>query len=478
MAELVEKRAFLTGHTCRTGGWHVHHAAEEALGPGLKWRFYFGADVGRRARHWLGGGRYVRRTPLDAALRETEEAVREGGDLLFEASFVWGGLTARADALRRAPDGWTVIEIKSGLSPKEDYIDDLAYTVCVARGAGLPVTGAALVLINREYRIGGDAPMFVEVDQTAEALDRATALRENAQEVARTISAEQRPDPMLIFFCKSCGLFETECLGRDIPDPLFVLPRLSEKKFAELRDYERVSRIPSGANLTAPQQRVAEVIRSGREYVDLAALRVLDEIVWPVHYLDFETINPYLPWFEGRPPYDAVPFQYALCVRREPGAPPEHHEYLAGSTGDWRRELTEQLLADLGTQGSIVAYSSAEKTHLNVLAGLFPDLQEPLRAAAARIFDLERVFKDGYVHPGFAGRTSIKKVLPVLVKDVSYDRLAIGGGDDALGTFAFMRVGEYPPETHEAHRAHLLEYCALDARAMLELHDVLLRIRN
>ena len=65
-----------------------------------------------------------------------------------------------------------------------------------------------------------------------------------------------------------------------------------------------------------------------------------------------------------------------------------------------------------------------------------------------------------------------------MVEGLGYDGLEVSNGDDALGTFGLMRVGEYAPATHEAHRAHLLDYCALDARAMLELHDALLRVRR
>src|SRR5712671_1280952 len=101
MGGLVNKRAFLAGRTCLTQGWYVHHLAEEPPGPGLQWRFYAGGDVARRGRGWLGEGRYLPRTPLDSALKTTGEAVKGGGpDMLFEASFSWGGLIARADALR------------------------------------------------------------------------------------------------------------------------------------------------------------------------------------------------------------------------------------------------------------------------------------------------------------------------------------------------------------------------------------------
>jgi hypothetical protein len=484
MSQQVDKRAFLAGRICLTQGWYVHHAPHEAPGPGLQWRFYTGADVGRRARVWLGEGKYLQRTPLEAALRATDEAVKQAEpNLLFEASFSWGGLVARADALRRSDGGWTIIEVKSGKSPedgrvKEEYLDDIAYTVCVATGAGLPVVRATLVLLNRDYRLGGDAEMFAELDVTGEALARAAAFNKDAQAIATAVSADQRPEPSLKFACKACEFFETDCIGKGVPDPLFVLPRLSEKKFAELRTYERVTRIPATAKLTDTQQRIAEVIRSGQPRTEAAGLTVLDDVVWPAHYLDFEAVMPHLPWFEARPPYDAVPFQYSLHIRRGPGAETEHRYYLATADGDWRRELTERMLADLGEKGSIVVYSSYEKTRLTALATLFPDLREALERVVARLFDLEKVFRNGYTHPGFAGRTSIKKVLPVMVPELRYDGLEVNNGDDAAGVFALMRVGEFPAETHAGHRERLLVYCKLDTTAMVRLHEAVVQIRD
>ena len=482
MSELVDKQAFLAGRVCLTLGWYVYNARRESPGPGLSWRFYGGADVARRARAWLGEGRYLPRAPVDDALEATAEAItHEQIDLLFEASFSWNGLVARADALRRSAKGWTLIEIKSGKSREDgqandEHLDDIAYTVCVALGAGLPISDAALVLINREYTLDGAAEMFAELDVTAEALRRAKAIAEDTKRIAAAVSAAARPEPTLKFACKDCDYFATECIGKDVLDPLFILPRLSEKRFGELRGYERLSRVPSNVKLTDTQQRIAEVALSGRVYIDETKLRILDEVVWPVRYLDFEGVMPYLPWFDGRPPYDAVPFQYSLHIQAMAGATLEHREYLAPSDGDWRRVMTEQLLTDLGETGSIVVYSSYEKTRLNGLAALFPDLRPALERVTSRLFDLERVFRDGYCHPGFGGRTSIKKVLPVMVPELSYDALDVSNGDDAAGVFALMRVGEYPTETHEGHRKRLLEYCKLDTTAMVRLHEAILRI--
>ncbi|MGH9896304.1 MAG: DUF2779 domain-containing protein, partial [bacterium] len=85
--------------------------------------------------------------------------------------------------------------------------------------------------------------------------------------------------------------------------------------------------------------------------------------------------------------------------------------------------------------------------------------------------------KDGYWHPEFRGRTSIKYVLPAMVKDLAYDGLAIRGGDDAAGAFALMYVNQTPTEQHETARAALLAYCKLDTLAMVRVHEELLTIR-
>jgi hypothetical protein len=88
-----------------------------------------------------------------------------------------------------------------------------------------------------------------------------------------------------------------------------------------------------------------------------------------------------------------------------------------------RRAFVEHLLANLGDSGSIIVYSSYEKAKLNGLAAFFPDLAPCCEAVVARLIDLEKVLNEGYWHPGFAGRTSIEKVLLVLVPELSNAQL-------------------------------------------------------
>jgi len=484
MTALVAKKAFLAGLLCRTQGWFVQHAPPEIPGPGLQWRFWVGGDVHERARQWLGAGTMLRRTPLEAAISETHEAVETFADkLLFETTFTWNGLVARADAIRSMGSEWDLIEIKSGKSPDEgeklkaDYVDDLAYTRMVAGGAGLKVSRCLLVLINRDYRLNGTAEMFAYLDISEQVNVRVAEMLEVAEDVALKVGGDARPEPAMILECKDCAYFDTECVGVGIPDPLFIIPRISAKKFDALKVYERISRLPPDADLTAIQRGVVDVIQSGQPRVDHDGLMILDQVRWPVRYLDFEAVTPHLPWFEGAVPYETVPFQYSLHLIEALGAEVRHIEYLAPIEGDWRRDMTEAMLRDLGDTGSIVVYSGYEKGRLRALGDTFPDLKSNLDAVIERLFDLEQVFKKGYQHPDFGGRTSIKKVLPVMVPELSYKRLAVNNGDDALGVFGLMRVKEMDEALVPAKREQLLRYCELDTMAMVRLHQTTLALR-
>lgn len=484
MTNRVDKRQFLAGVTCRTQGWYLHHAPDQAPGPGLQWRFWVGAHVFDRARAWLGDGVMLRRTPLEAAIDDTQQYVADASQqLLFETTFVWNGLVARADAIRRHGIEWDLIEIKSGKFKDDenvdaDHVDDLAYTRIVAAGAGLKAARCLLVLINGEYRLNGTTAPFVAQDITERVNARAAEFATVAADVYAKVAADERPAPELIFACRKCDYFEKDCVGRGIPDPLFLIPRITEKKFEALKPYGRISRLPADADLTDTQRTVVEVMRSGTPRVNHEGLGVLDQIQWPVRYLDFETIAPPFPWFEKTAPYQMVPFQYSLHRQDAPGGPVTHSEYLAPADGDWRPYMTEVMLHDLGTAGSIVVYSSFEKQRLNELAALFPALANQLKAVIARLFDLEPVFKHGYQHPEFLGSTSIKKVLPVMVPTLSYKTLPVNNGDDALGVFGLMRVKVMDEEVVPTKREQLLRYCELDTLAMVRLHEAAVKLRG
>jgi len=151
----------------------------------------------------------------------------------------------------------------------------------------------------------------------------------------------------------------------------------------------------------------------------------------------------------------------------------QHLDYLADPRRDCRRELAERLLDDLAERGSIVAYSTFEKTTIDGLAKLdaCKDLAARLENLKARIFDLHDVIRLELCDPLFHGRTSIKVVLPALVPEMSYDGLAIADGGTALATFTLMARDDLTGKPAEEAKANLREYCKRDTLAMVKLHE-------
>jgi hypothetical protein len=461
----VNKSTFLNGRSCATRGWLTRHRPIPPT-TGDRARMEEGLQVGRRAREQFPNGALVDEKNVDAAAARTRELMADPRvSSLFEATFLVESYVARADILVRDARGWKLIEVKSGLTPNDDYLEDVAYTLMVAQRADVAITGAALWLLSRDYRLGdGDQDLFVECDVTQEVVPIAAL-------------PETPPEPQLIFPCRQCAYFGGACFSTDKDGHIFELPRLSKSLFTTLyrQKITKIVEIPKSVTLSSAQQRVRQATITQRPIVSKRELvRLLKGVQWPAYYLDFETVKSAIPLFPGVAPHEQVVTQYSLHRCNSPGDVQEHSEYLADPTCDCRRQLAEQLLADLSDCGSIIVYSSFEKTTLANLGRRFPDLSVPLERCIERLFDLEVAFKNYYYHPAFRGRTSIKVTLPALV-DLTYDRLKIAGGDAAVAEYARMVRGDVTEAEAATIRQALLDYCKQDTLAMVLLHERLLQ---
>ncbi len=182
-----------------------------------------------------------------------------------------------------------------------------------------------------------------------------------------------------------------------------------------------------------------------------------------------------IPLYHDLAPYAQLPTQYSIHKCSEPGHVTAHSEYLADPSRDCRLELAERLIFDLKGAGSIIVYTSFEKTIINGLARLYPDLAADLNLLNGRLVDLEAIIRKNFSHPGFHGRTSIKRTLPVLVPEMTYENMDIGDGFTAMSVFALMALGKYEDNEVETLKKHLLEYCKLDTLAMVKLHERLVK---
>jgi hypothetical protein len=231
--------------------------------------------------------------------------------------------------------------------------------------------------------------------------------------------------------------------------------------------------IPATFPLSQIQDRIRTSVANQQEYISKDLKTELSALESPIHFLDFETIGLAIPRYAGTRPYQTVPFQWSDHILSEDGKL-DHCEYLCNQDKDPREEFTQTLLDALGTEGSIVIYTSYETGVLNSIIEHFPKYTEELWAIIDRFKDLHAIIRTHYYHPKFYGSFSLKNVLPALVPEMSYAKLSIQDGMQA--SLEYLRMID--PATHEKEktriRTDLLTYCGQDTLAMVKIRDKLL----
>jgi predicted RecB family nuclease len=476
----ISKVIFLNAGVCPTLAWFQRHGvAAPRLSEGERFLLEQGREIGLKARRLFPDGVLVDEDDVSIAAETTRRLVADPAvTTIFEPAFRVEDCVGRADIITRVERGWQVIEVKSGTSASAQYVRDLAYTTMVVGANGLPAVSSVLALVSREYRLGMDDARFFRFEDCTDAIRASSAAMEKARPAVQSVTAGRRPLAKLKRACRECPYFDSHCLGIGRQHDVLDLPRLTKTGFAKLEDAKiaSIAAIPPGFGLTPAQERVRASVVSGQPWVSRGLRRDLEEIAWPAFYLDFETVNAAVPLYPDVAPYTQIPFQYSLDIRDAPGGPVEHRDFLADPRRDCRRDLIDRLLADAGADGSIVVYSSFEKTVLNGLADLFPDLRADVQALVIRLVDLKAIFEKHYYHPSFRGSYSIKVVLPVLVPGLSYDDLVIADGSTASAAFARMAHAVADVDEERRLRSDLLAYCGRDTIAMARLHDALLAL--
>ncbi len=481
---MLNKAIYLESIICFTKGWYlVHGYHDEKLTPGEQLRIEEGKHIGELARTLYPSG-ILFSEHGDEAVKKSNQFIheQEAAAVLFEAAFSSGKYSTRADILIRENNSWHLIEVKSvtnfaDKSKREQdfFIDDMAYTLMVI-GTAIPVEKVSIMSLSKDYRLGMSLQkFFVLTDVTELVQSRMEQFNRIKNDVVARITPDELPNPNWIYACKDCEFFKTECLGKDIKNPVFNLPRINEKKCNELFETNcfEISSIPLDFKLTHAQERVRKAAVTDEVYISAHFKNEIHKIEWPAYYLDFETIKTAYPLYSDVAPHEQVLTQYSLHKLNSFEVDPAHVDFLADPKRDCRRELAEHLIEHIGDKGSIIVYSSFEKTMLNGLKARFPDLDEKVTNIINRLIDLKQVIQNHYYHCGFRGSYSIKKVLPILVPEMSYEGLDIKNGDEAIVAFVRMARDNFAEKEIEKIRRQLLEYCCQDTMAMLVIHKKL-----
>ncbi len=467
----LSKSRFTAGLQChRQLWWRVHErdAPELRPDPALQARFDEGSEVGEAARRYVPGGTLIDLPYDDFAgkLAATRRALESETPAIYEASVSAGNVFVAVDILAREPGGWRVIEVKSSTSVKDQHVPDAAIQVYTLRRAGIPVTGADVMVLNRACVHPRLDDLFVREDVTA----RVEALLPEVPElVAGQLEALRGPLPT-VPVGEHCRIpYECPFLARcwpPLPDHhvstlYFLKGRAAE---FEAHGWSTIRDLPLHVPLNAAADRQRRAVRENRTIVEDGLARALERFQGPLAFLDFETVMPAIPRWNGCRPYDPVPAQFS-CHRENGSGALEHFDWVAEGPGDPRPELAPRVIEACRGARTVVAYNmSFEKGCLERMAETLPRHAEDLLDIVGRLADPLPVVRDHVYHPEFRGSFSLKSVLPALVPELSYEGLEIAGGTDASLVLADLLLGQEraPADEREHDREALRRYCERD----------------
>jgi hypothetical protein len=483
MPPLLSKSKYLAGLQCRRYLWKQVH--EPQLIPEVdaitQYTFDQGHLVGEYAKKLFPDGIDILHDDFMANIAATRRLFAERKPL-FEAGILSGRVYCRLDILDPADeDEWDIIEIKSGTSVKDVYIDDVSFQKFCCEKAGLKISTCQLGFINNQYVKNGEIDpreLFVLEDISDQVEEASAGMEDRIHQLMEVILSKTRPEAAIGQHCLApyeCPL-RTECWWFLPENSVFDL---RGGKTTQLSLYEQgilsIRDIPDNIPLSRQQQIQKECVMTGNVHVEKEEIRrFLSNLKYPLYYLDFETFGLAIPIYDGTRPYQNIPFQFSLHVVENHVPEPVHHSFLAEGKEDPRPQILHELQRLLGSQGSIIAYNAGfEEGVLRELIEAFPEYADWLESILPRMVDLLHPFTNfHYYNASQKDTASLKKVLPAITGK-GYEEMGIGNGMDASIAYGRIMAGNATKDEVARVRADLLKYCKLDTEGMIWIVDKL-----
>lgn len=429
--------------------------------------------------------------------QRTAEALEKGAKTVLQGRFEEDGLTCIVDVLDRIQGNtFDLIEIKSSTKAKPEHEYDLAFQVLVLEKAGLAIRSISVIHANKEYiRDGEIDPERIagktDVTDKVRALASTTLLQ---LDMARnTLTSGSIPDispryvnqlniPRVGSQWMQEWLDIYKSLKPDLHDySIHYLSYPSPEQIGELEDkgIELIGDIPEGLALRDKQRVQIQTTRDDKRIIDKDKIKTfLDTFMYPLYFFDYETFSSVIPQFDGCKPYADYPFQYSLHVLESPDARVKHLEYLHSDNSNPMPSLIKKLKEDIGDSGTILTWNkSYEKGCNDRMSKFYPEHKEFLASINARIEDLMIPFsKIWFFDKDFMGSASVKKVMPVLAPELSYEDLSVSDGLLARRLWTQTVLGGENKLKRTEIMYDLSKYCTLDTFAMVRILEELIDI--
>ena len=447
--------------------------------------FSQGTKVGELAQDLFPGGKDA--SPkvywdFSDAIEKTSKWIEQGVEAIYEAAFQFEGVLAALDIFVQKKGKIYAYEVKSSTEVKEVYLQDAALQYYVMEQSGHKPDDIFIVYVNREYKREQELDLkqlFSIQSVLSEVLALQPKIPKLLKKAKATLKEKEIPEVKIGKHCNKP--YDCDFMGhcwKHIPDnSVFDLRYARDKKWTLYnKGILSMKDIPKETKLSKFQTVQVRGLQENYTQIDHAKInKFLKSWKYPLYFLDFETFNFAVPRYTYSRPYQQIPFQYSLHILEDPEADLDHSEFLADpSAPDPRIDFAQSLIAQINQKGSIIVYNKHfEEGRLREIQEDLPEFQAALEPIKKRMIDLMKPFqKLWYYEPKFNGSYSIKRVLPTLVPELSYDDLDVSQGDQASRAFAAMVEGEASFQWEEM-RKNLLAYCKMDTMAMVEIWKAL-----
>lgn len=416
------------------------------------------------------------------AAENTRKAIANGATVLLQPTFMTTELSCRCDILTKNTDGsWDIYEVKSSTDVKEEHITDVAFQRICIEEAGVRISRTFLVHVNNKYVRHGEIDpeqLFTKVDITREVENVMPMAKKEIPRALAVLDWDKVPGMLHIASCsdpaecKFLACYFSELKDEHVYSIATSLPKQKLVAFLE-RGLLKPEQVPADVLAELGEIKFADATAEPTLSIDKQTIQTeLNDLQYPLYFLDYETFFPAIPLFDGYRPYQHAVFQYSVHVIREQGVEPEHYEFLAEDMADPAPTLAASLRKHIGNSGSVIVWNARFEVSRNVEIGEhLPAFADFMASVNDRIYDLMMIVKKGYyVDSRFGGSASIKKVLPVMCPELSYNDLAIHEGGTASASWATLTNPNIDPETKSKLKTDMLAYCGLDTFAMVAIY--------
>tara|TARA_B100000963_G_scaffold99263_1_gene85796 strand:+ start:1291 stop:2784 length:1494 start_codon:yes stop_codon:yes gene_type:complete len=497
---MITKTNFIEGMQCQRCFWFKYNNYKDSKedDPLAQQRLEDGEEVGQKIKETFPKGIDIPFLDRDYSKMHklTLDAINGGAEVIFEGSFLVGGVFIRVDVMKKTPNGWDIYEVKSSSSLKPEHKEDAGIQWYVLNQIKeIKLKDIYVTILNKENSKKDNYQLkdfFKDKCLTEEVKTNQQNISDTLDNLIKLTKMDSPPQlrksnhPNKSQKCT----FQEHCWpeSSNTKDSIFKLYRMRSKKKLSLYDQgiDTLSKIKTFSDLSDIQKIQIRSTVNNEEIINKKIIKnFISTISYPISYLDFETYTEPIPSHNNQRPNERMPFQFSLHIQKDENtiidAKSKSIEFLADHLTDPRQDIAEALLKDIPPKGTIITYhKSFEKGVIEELAKFSsdPEISSSLRALNERIVDLKDPFADGgYYHPDFAGSFSIKKVLPALCegdKNLDYDKLNIKNG--GMASTAFRQLKNMNKNEVEKLRKDLRKYCWLDTYAMYAIYTKLLSI--